>query len=169
MSTKTKKLKRTRVFPFRPLPKGPQGGIELLLIHSVESLGKQGEVVEVRPGYAYNYLIPHGLATLASDHHKRSQRHRGRPLVRQRRPDGNRRGPQEQRNLAVGGADSARRAAQGARPLHRQDSPLERSRRRTQGVGRAGRPGRSEITLADWWNWVETHFRRHADACGLAL
>jgi len=71
MSTKTKKLKRTRVFPFRPLPKGPQGGIELLLIHSVESLGKQGEVVEVRPGYAYNYLIPHGLATLASDHHKR--------------------------------------------------------------------------------------------------
>ena len=25
----------------------------------------------MRPGYAYNYLIPHGLATLASDHHKR--------------------------------------------------------------------------------------------------
>jgi large subunit ribosomal protein L9 len=71
MSTPTKKLKRTRKFPFRPLPKGSQGGIELLLIHSVESLGKQGEVVEVRPGYAYNYLIPQGLATMASDHHKR--------------------------------------------------------------------------------------------------
>jgi len=71
MSTRIKKLKRTRNFPFRPLPKGPHGGIELLLIHSVESLGKQGEVVEVRPGYAYNYLIPHGLGTLASDHHKR--------------------------------------------------------------------------------------------------
>jgi large subunit ribosomal protein L9 len=71
MSIKTKKLKRTRNFPFRPLPKGEHGGIELLLIHSVESLGKQGEVVEVRPGYAYNYLIPHGLATFASDHHKR--------------------------------------------------------------------------------------------------
>src|SRR3990172_4624348 len=71
MSTKTKKLKRQRNMPFRPLPKGEHGGVELLLIHSVESLGKQGEVVEVRPGYAYNYLIPHGLATLASDHHKR--------------------------------------------------------------------------------------------------
>ena len=71
MSTPTKKLKRARKFPFRPLPKGPGGGIELLLIHSVESLGKQGQVVEVRPGYAYNYLIPQGLATIATDHHKR--------------------------------------------------------------------------------------------------
>jgi large subunit ribosomal protein L9 len=71
MSYPTKKLKRTRNFPFRPLPKGAHGGVELLLIHSVESLGKQGEVVEVRPGYAYNYLIPHGLATVATDHHKR--------------------------------------------------------------------------------------------------
>src|SRR2546423_15681202 len=71
MSTQIKKLKRTRNFPFRPLPKGEHGGIELLLVHSVESLGKQGEVVEVKPGYAYNYLIPHGLATLASEHHKR--------------------------------------------------------------------------------------------------
>ena len=48
------------------LPKGPHGGVELLLIHSVEHVGKQGQVVEVRPGYAYNYLIPHGLATLAT-------------------------------------------------------------------------------------------------------
>jgi len=71
MSTKTKKLKRTRNLPFRPLPKGPTGNVELLLIHSVESLGKQGEVVQVRPGYAYNYLIPQGLATIATDHHKR--------------------------------------------------------------------------------------------------
>ena len=71
MSTQTKKIKRTRTFPFRPLPKGEHGGIELLLVHSVEHVGKQGQVVEVRPGYAYNYLIPQGLATLASDHHKR--------------------------------------------------------------------------------------------------
>lgn len=71
MSTQTKKIKRERNFPYRPLPKGEHGGVELLLIHSVESLGKQGEVVEVRAGYAYNYLIPHGLATQASDHHKR--------------------------------------------------------------------------------------------------
>jgi large subunit ribosomal protein L9 len=61
------------------LPKGPTGGIQLLLIHSVESLGAQGEVVEVRPGYAKNYLIPHGLATIATDHHRRMvEKHRAR-------------------------------------------------------------------------------------------
>ncbi len=53
------------------LRKGPHGGIELLLVHSVENLGRQGDVVEVRPGYAHNYLLPQGLATIASEHHKR--------------------------------------------------------------------------------------------------
>ena len=71
MKTKQRKTRRTLSTPYRPLPKGPRGGVELLLIHSVEHVGKQGQVVEVRPGYAYNYLIPQGLATLASEHHKR--------------------------------------------------------------------------------------------------
>lgn len=55
----------------RHLPKGARGGVELLLIHNVEHLGKQGDVVEVRQGYALNYLLPQGLATVATDHHKR--------------------------------------------------------------------------------------------------
>jgi len=71
MKTKQKKLKHKPNIPFRPLPKGPRGQIELLLIHNVEHVGKQGDVVEVRPGYAYNYLIPNGLATIATEHHKR--------------------------------------------------------------------------------------------------
>jgi large subunit ribosomal protein L9 len=71
MPTKQRKIRRKPTSAFRPLPKGPRGGIELLLIHSVEHVGKQGQVVEVRPGYAYNYLIPQGLATIATDHHKR--------------------------------------------------------------------------------------------------
>ncbi len=58
------------------LPKGPHG-IELLLVHSVEHLGHQGDVVQVRPGFAKNYLLPQGLATLATDHHKRMvEKHR---------------------------------------------------------------------------------------------
>ncbi len=56
---------------FKRLPKAPNGGIELLLVQSIEHLGKQGDVVTVRPGYAMNYLIPHGLATIANEHHKR--------------------------------------------------------------------------------------------------
>ena len=53
------------------LPKGPNKGIQLLLIQTIDPLGKQGDIVEVKPGYANNYLIPQGLATVATDHHKR--------------------------------------------------------------------------------------------------
>jgi len=61
------------------LPRGPRGGIELLLVHPVEHLGKQGEVVEVKRGYALNYLLPQGLATVATDHHKRMvEKHRAK-------------------------------------------------------------------------------------------
>jgi large subunit ribosomal protein L9 len=56
---------------FKRLPKGPHGGTQLLLIHNVEGLGSQGDVVEVRPGYANNYLLPQGLATIATEHHIR--------------------------------------------------------------------------------------------------
>ena len=69
-STKMKKKKRNRV-KLERLPRGANGGIELLLIQSVDHLGKQGEVVEVKSGYANNYLLPQGLATIASEHHKR--------------------------------------------------------------------------------------------------
>src|SRR6476660_5755729 len=71
MRTKHPKLRHKPATPFKPLTKGERGGIELLLVHNVEHVGKQGQVVEVRKGYAYNYLIPQGLATQASDHHKR--------------------------------------------------------------------------------------------------
>jgi large subunit ribosomal protein L9 len=56
---------------YKRLPKGNNGGIELLLIHNVDHVGKQGEVVEVRPGFANNYLLPQGLAIIATEHHKR--------------------------------------------------------------------------------------------------
>jgi large subunit ribosomal protein L9 len=76
MSAHTKKLKR-KPHRIKRLPTGPHGGVELLLIHSVEDLGHQGDVVEVKPGYAYNYLIPHGMATFATEHHKRMvEKHR---------------------------------------------------------------------------------------------
>jgi large subunit ribosomal protein L9 len=61
------------------LPKGERGGVELLLVHNVEHLGKQGDVVEVKRGYAYNYLLPQGLATVATEHHKRMvEKHRAK-------------------------------------------------------------------------------------------
>lgn len=67
--------------PFRPLPRGKTKGVQLLLIQTVDHLGKQGDVVEVRSGYARNYLLPQGLATIATDHHKRMvEKHRARLL-----------------------------------------------------------------------------------------
>src|ERR1700742_956899 len=53
------------------LPRGKHNGVELLLIQTVDHVGKQGDVVEVKRGYAMNYLLPQGLATIATDHHKR--------------------------------------------------------------------------------------------------
>jgi len=41
--------------------------VELLLLDNVSNLGIIGDVVKVKPGYARNYLLPHGLATTPSD------------------------------------------------------------------------------------------------------
>jgi large subunit ribosomal protein L9 len=38
----------------------------ILLREDVEALGGRGEIVKVRAGYARNYLLPQGLATLAT-------------------------------------------------------------------------------------------------------
>ncbi len=71
MRTKPQKKHRRLPHRLKRLPVGPHGGVELLLIQSVENLGAQGDVVEVKSGYAHNYLLPQGLATIATDHHKR--------------------------------------------------------------------------------------------------
>ena len=36
--------------------------VKLLLQESIKNVGRVGDVVEVSPGYARNYLLPHGLA-----------------------------------------------------------------------------------------------------------
>ena len=64
---------------FKRLPEGENGGIQLLLVQPVDHLGKQGDVVEVKRGFAMNYLLPQGLATIATDHHKRMvEKHKAR-------------------------------------------------------------------------------------------
>ncbi len=62
---------KRKIGRFKRLPKGPNGGLELMLIQAVDHLGKAGDVVEVKPGFANNYLLPEGLAIVATDHHKR--------------------------------------------------------------------------------------------------
>jgi large subunit ribosomal protein L9 len=77
----TKTVSKRRRVPRGKLPFGPHGGVELLLIQSVEHLGRQGDVVHVKPGYAKNYLLPQGLATIATEHHRRMvEKHRAHLL-----------------------------------------------------------------------------------------
>lgn len=45
--------------------------VELLLAADVEHLGNTGDIVRVKPGYARNFLMPNGLATVATEENKR--------------------------------------------------------------------------------------------------
>ncbi|MDZ4779191.1 MAG: 50S ribosomal protein L9 [Planctomycetia bacterium] len=71
MANSELKRRRRGLTISKRLPKAENGDIELLLIQSVDHLGKQGDVVHVKAGYANNFLMPQGLATIATPHHKR--------------------------------------------------------------------------------------------------
>jgi large subunit ribosomal protein L9 len=45
--------------------------IELILREDVKTLGRAGEMVRVKPGYARNYLLPQGLAYEATEGNKK--------------------------------------------------------------------------------------------------
>jgi large subunit ribosomal protein L9 len=45
--------------------------MQLVLTEDVPNLGKQGDLVEVKPGYGRNYLLPNGLATIPTEHNLR--------------------------------------------------------------------------------------------------
>ena len=45
--------------------------MEVILRDDIKSLGKAGELVRVKPGYARNYLLPQGLAYEATEGNKK--------------------------------------------------------------------------------------------------
>lgn len=54
-----------------------RSSIDVLLTEDVTSLGSQGDIVRVKPGYARNFLLPQGLATVATEHNKKMvERHK---------------------------------------------------------------------------------------------
>jgi len=40
--------------------------MQVILVQNVDNLGKLGDVVTVKSGYARNYLMPHGIARMAT-------------------------------------------------------------------------------------------------------
>jgi large subunit ribosomal protein L9 len=71
MASKSTKQAKKPVKRRQQVLKGPHGGMQLVLTEDVPHLGKQGEVVEVRPGYGRNYLLPRGMATVPTEHNLR--------------------------------------------------------------------------------------------------
>jgi len=41
--------------------------VKVIIVKDYKKLGREGKIVEVKDGYARNYLIPRGLALLATD------------------------------------------------------------------------------------------------------
>ncbi len=54
--------------------------MQLILRRDVPDLGAAGEVVDVKPGYGANYLIPQGFAALATDGNKSKIEHERRRI-----------------------------------------------------------------------------------------
>ena len=46
---------------------------QLLLLEDVDALGRKGEIVTAKPGYVRNFLLPRGLAAIASPNTLRKQ------------------------------------------------------------------------------------------------
>ena len=44
--------------------------MELILKETINSLGQEGDIVKVKPGYGRNYLLPQGKAVIANDENR---------------------------------------------------------------------------------------------------
>jgi large subunit ribosomal protein L9 len=59
--------------------------VKLLLKESIKNVGRVGDVVEVSPGYARNYLIPHDLAVEPTPNNVRKIEERKKEIEKQER------------------------------------------------------------------------------------
>lgn len=58
--------------------------MKLILTHEVANLGAIGDIVNVRNGYARNFLLPRGLAAVANEENQRALAHHKRILDKKR-------------------------------------------------------------------------------------
>lgn len=79
------------------------GTVKVLLCEDVKELGWFGDVVEVRTGYARNYLLPQGLATIPTKSNLRSLAKESAKRAEQRKLERDR---LEEATAAVEGAEA---------------------------------------------------------------
>src|SRR5688572_29270450 len=70
--TKTLAQPKKKIRKRKQIKKGKHGGILVVLVNDLVHVGKQGDLVEVKPGYARNYLLPYGLAVIPTDENLRT-------------------------------------------------------------------------------------------------
>lgn len=58
--------------------------MEVILKEDIQNLGKMGEVVRVRDGYARNYLLPRGLVLMANKKNLKGFEHQKRVVASQK-------------------------------------------------------------------------------------
>ena len=58
--------------------------MKIILNHDVDSLGRVGDIVNVRSGYARNFLLPRGLCMQANEENKAALAHHQRILDKRR-------------------------------------------------------------------------------------
>ena len=56
--------------------------MEIILLENIQNLGELGDVVQVRSGYARNYLVPQGKAAWATDDAKAQVEERRKELAK---------------------------------------------------------------------------------------
>lgn len=61
--------------------------VQVILREDVVSLGQAGDLVQVKPGFARNYLIPQGKAIVATEASKRELEHQKRVIAERVRRD----------------------------------------------------------------------------------
>ena len=59
--------------------------VKLLLKESIKNVGRVGDIVEVSPGYARNYLIPHDLAVQPTPNNVKKVEERRKEIEKQER------------------------------------------------------------------------------------
>ena len=57
--------------------------MQLILTTDIPALGSAGDVVDVKPGYGANYLLPRGKAVLATANNQRQLKHQRRQIEAQ--------------------------------------------------------------------------------------
>jgi large subunit ribosomal protein L9 len=63
-AAQAKKLPTKKIKKRQQVKKGKHGGTMVVLVNDLPHVGKQGDLVEVKPGYARNYLLPYGHAVI---------------------------------------------------------------------------------------------------------